>query len=247
MVQSNTPLIYLYTDFGIQGPYLGQMEAAILNSCPGARVINLLADAPVTNPAYAAILLKALLAHAPLSDGLLAVVDPGVGSDRLPLVVESRGRLVAGPDNGLLAFLWEEDREAETWCIKKKGYALSNSFHGRDLFAPALARALIGDRDHLYPVEPSALVPSDARGDLWEIIYLDHYGNAFTGISGDSLMDNRLLLLGSKQISYAPSFHAMQPGRLYWYRNSCNLVEIASNRERADNQPEIFSGAKLSG
>jgi len=95
-------MILLFTDFGSTGPYLGQMEAVLRIHAPGVDVIDLLNDAPPGEPRLAAYLLAALAKHFPAGSIFLSVVDPGVGGERLPVVLEADGRWFVGPDNGLL-------------------------------------------------------------------------------------------------------------------------------------------------
>ena len=94
-------MIALFTDFGLAGPYTGQMKAVIAEMAPGASIIDLFADAPTGNPKASAYLLAAYAAWFPEKTVFLCVVDPGVGGARLPIVLEADGRLYVGPGNGL--------------------------------------------------------------------------------------------------------------------------------------------------
>ena len=114
--------------------------------------------------------------------------------------------------------------------------ALSASFHGRDLFAPVAGRLARGDP----PVAlASPAVPQgypDWPDDLSEIVYIDHYGNALTGLRGECLPVSGRLLAGGRSIVHAPTFSAMPQGEAFWYVNSNGLIEIAVTAGRADQR-----------
>lgn len=239
-------LIYFFTDFGANGPYLGQMEAAVLKFAPTARVINLMADAPVSNPRSAAYLLAALLAQVPDNSILVCVIDPGVGSERDALMVRIGGRILVGPDNGLLAVSASMDPEAMAYKIPHDKSKLSASFHGRDLFAPVAARIWLGEDLPLESIHPSSMVGSDWPRALEEVVYIDHYGNAMTGLPADHLKDTAKIESGGQLLHHAPVFAAADKANPFWYRNSCGLIELAVNRGRADETLDLVIGSRLS-
>ena len=137
-------MILLFTDFGWQGPYVGQLHLALAQEAPGIRVIDLMHDAPAFSPIAAGHLLSALVDRVPAEAVVVAVVDPGVGSARHPLLVEAAGRRFVGPDNGLLAPVTHRYEAVDVRIIEWRPPRLSASFHGRDLFAPAAARLVRG-------------------------------------------------------------------------------------------------------
>ena len=94
-------MIVLFTDFGLEGPYTGQVRAVLYRTAPQVPVVDLFADAPAGKPKPAAYLLAAYGVWFPPGTVLLAVVDPGVGGPRAPVIVEAEGRWYVGPDNGL--------------------------------------------------------------------------------------------------------------------------------------------------
>ena len=221
--------VFLFTDFGASGPYLGQMEAAVLGVLPDARVVALLSDAPVARPRPSAYLLKALLAYLPTAGGVVAVVDPGVGTERRALGVLAEGRWLVGPDNGLLAPAVKAAPGAQVWCLDWVPDSVSVSFHGRDLFAPACARLLAGMDVARTPLAESQMQGWDWPNQLAEIIYIDHYGNAFTGMVADAVTERTRLHCRGRDLTHARVFGEAAPGQAFWYVNSCGLVEIAVN------------------
>ena len=227
-------MILLFTDFGLEGPYVGQMKAAMLRAAPGVPQVDLMADAPAFDARASAYLLAALAPAFPSDSVFLAVVDPGVGGDRRALVVAADGRLFVGPDNGLLAVVAGRAQSASAWRITWKPERLSASFHGRDLFAPVAARLARGEAPPGDPLDPDQLVGADWPGDLAEIVYLDRFGNAMTGLRAASLPADAVLKAGGQSLRRAGTFSEVAPGAAFWYENANGLAEIAANQARAD-------------
>jgi S-adenosylmethionine hydrolase len=222
-------VIFLFTDFGAEGPYLAQLQAVLAAEAPRVPAFNLLSDAPAADPRRAAYLLAPLAADLPAGAVVLGVVDPGVGGDRLPVVVDAGGLRFVGPDNGLFSRAAASDGNVRAWRIDWRPARLSVSFHGRDLFAPVAARLAAGIEVPLAEIPVSGLVGSDWPDEIGEIVYADGYGNLFTGLRGDRLGDDAILEAGGRRLRYARTFSAVPAGEAFWYRNSCGLVEIAAS------------------
>ncbi|EME71298.1 hypothetical protein H261_03848 [Paramagnetospirillum caucaseum] len=236
-------MIVLFTDFGAHGPYLGQMEMVIRQTLPAEPVVNLVADAPAFDPRASAYLLAALAAGIPRQSVVLAVVDPGVGGERLPLVVEADGVLYAGPGNGLFEPLMRRARTLRAWEIVWRPERLSASFHGRDLFAPVAARLAAGlapEDAGCRAAEPSRR--ADWPDDLAAIIYHDHYGNAWTGLRASALAGDAVLRAGGREFRRARTFSDAPQGGAFWYENSSGLAEIAVNGGAASSLPGLAVG-----
>jgi hypothetical protein len=222
-------VIFLYTDFGAEGPYLAQMQAVLAAESPGVPVLNLLSNAPAGDPRPAAYLLAALAGTLPTGALVLGVVDPGVGGERLPIVVEAGGHRFVGPDNGLFSRAAARDRSARAWRIDWRPARLSASFHGRDLFAPIAARLAAGVDVPLTELPVSQVAGAEWPDELAEVVYADAYGNLLTGLRGEGLSDSAVVEAGGRRLGYARTFSAVPAGEAFWYRNSCGLVEIAVN------------------
>lgn len=236
----------LFTDFGLNGPYVGQMQAAIYGVNPAARVINLFANAPGFNPRASAYLLAAYVDYVPAATVFLAVIDPGVGSaQRQPVVVSVEGRYFVGPDNGLFDVLGTQARSAAKTEILWRPANLSASFHGRDLFAPIAAhldqRTVPGD--WLGPVQP--FIVDDVAADLYEVIYVDDYGNAMTGVRASELPLAAVIGVNGQALNRARTFADVLPGQAFWYENSNGLMELAVNCGSAAKQLSLQIGTKV--
>ncbi len=228
-------MIVLFTDFGVCGPYTGQMKAALCRDAPACALIDLFADAPTCDPRAAAYLLAAYAPEFAAGSVFLCVVDPGVGSDRDGLVVEADGRWYVGPDNGLFELVARRAvRAARWWSITWRPERLSASFHGRDLFAPVAARLALGHMPPGTPKTGAAHRRVDWADDLAEVIYVDGFGNAMTGVRARVVAAGARLVVGGATLERARTFADVPLGHAFWYENANGLVEIAVNQGRAD-------------
>ncbi len=237
--------LYLYTDFGLEGPYVGQMRAAVAAVDPRLQVVDLCHDLAPFRPRPAAYLLAALAPWLPEGSVCVAVVDPGVGGARDALVLEADGRRYVGPDNGLLAVVARRARTARWWTITWRPGRLSASFHGRDLFAPVGARLAAGQAVALAPRAAGDHVGADWPEDLAEVIYVDRYGNAMTGLRAGGLAPDARLEAGGRLLARARTFCDVPPGAAFWYENANGLAEIAVNQGRADQALGLAVGAPV--
>lgn len=238
-------MIVLFTDFGWNGPYVGQMRAVLLGLAPDQPMVDLMHDAPCFNPRAAAYLLASLVHSFPPGTVFLAVVDPGVGTgQRRPCVVRADGRWFVGPDNGLFNRVILQAETSEAWYINWRPKRLSDSFHGRDLFAPVAAQLA---NDELPALTPARFEIDSAAwpDDLAEVIYLDRFGNAMTGLRGESLRPRQRLQAGTVSLGHARTFAEVPAGQPFWYVNSNGLVEIAVNRGNAARRLGLVIGSKV--
>ena len=241
---SKTPnLVALFTDFGIEGFYTGQMEMVLAGAA--VPVINLLSDAPVFNARASAYLLSALATYQPADALFLAVVDPGVGGSRLPLLVRTDKHWFVGPDNGLFSQVVNRSSTADIQRILWRPDNLSNSFHGRDLFAPVADRLCRQLAIESQPVKASDLVGIEWPEDLAEIIYIDRYANLISGVRANTLSKQSVIQINGLKICYARTFSQVGIDQLFWYENSIGLVEIAANQGQASRLVDATVGMEL--
>lgn len=227
------PLLVLFTDYGWHDPYVGQIKAVMAQEAPGIAVIDLLHAVPDYNPHAGAQLLAGLATSFPVGSVFFCVVDPGVGGVREALVVEADGRWFVGPDNGLLSIVAARARQHRSWHIHWRPQGLSDTFHGRDLFAPIAAWIAVGQ----FPADKLSLISEpniqfDAS-DLPRVLYIDHFGNAWTGIRGGLADAASRLEVKGKILPWRRVFSEAGKGELFWYQNSAGLIEIAANRANA--------------
>lgn len=224
-------MIILFTDFGVRDPYVGQLKARLAGHAPEQLVVDLLHEVPDFNPHAGAHLLAAFAPVFPPGSVFLAVVDPGVGTPREGAVVLAGGRWFVGPDNGLLSVLAARHHDTRLWRINWRPETLSPTFHGRDLFALMAAEIACGafPTDKLAPLE--RLDVEFDGGDLARVIYIDHYGNAWTGVRAVP-QDARVSIQG-ETFRHSDSFGFVERGEGFWFNNSVGLLELAVNRGSA--------------
>jgi S-adenosylmethionine hydrolase len=184
--------IVMLTDFGLQDTYIGVMKGVIRGICPTVDVIDLTHAVQPQNVRQAALALLTSYRFFPAGSIFLVIVDPGVGSTRRPIAVRSGGYYFVAPDNGVLSYTLAESDAAVCVTLENRGLqlqALSNTFHGRDIFAPAAAHLAAGvtleafgpvlDSYHTLP-QPSLIIESHEI--IGEVIQIDHFGNIITSI-----------------------------------------------------------------
>lgn len=244
-------IITLLTDFGIKDPYVGIMKGVILGLNPNAAVVDLthrIEPGDITRSAY--IILESF-SFFPPSTIHVAVVDPGVGTNRRPILVKSRNHFFVGPDNGLFWPIIKADSQVlMVHLTNKKIFPphISRTFHGRDIFAP-VAGHLSLSMDPLKmgePMENPVSLPDmtpTRKGDtlFGRAMRIDHFGNIITNIRREDLVR----FLGSRQMVIRVEKESIEgiketyadgaKGRLLALFGSTDHLEIAVNSGRADH------------
>jgi S-adenosylmethionine hydrolase len=186
------PLIALLTDFGTSDPYVGVMKGVIAARCPQAVTIDITHEVSPQNVRQAAYLLRSAYRYFPAHTVFLVVVDPGVGTARRPIAIQTAHGLYVGPDNGVFGAVLEE---VDGWqaVVLRQPERLSATFHGRDVFAPAAAdlacgRALnemgtpLTDLEQLEQIEWRRIEQHGPETMIGEVIHIDHFGNVVTSL-----------------------------------------------------------------
>ena len=193
------PPIAILTDFGYRDHYVGAMKGVIASIAPGARIIDITHGVPAQSIAAGALALAQSWRFFPPRTVFLVVVDPGVGTARLPVAVQTRaGARFVGPDNGVLSLALEEAGPARAVELRAPRYRrapVSATFHGRDIFAPAAAHLWRGVKlDALGPPVRGGLThlelaePREGLEELrGEVLYVDGFGNLVSNIERDAL------------------------------------------------------------
>lgn len=230
----HAPVIALLTDFGTRDPYVGVMKGVILSICPAARIVDLCHDLPPQDVAAGSRALTANLRFFPEGTIFVAIVDPGVGSERAAVALRAEDRLFLGPDNGILAAL-DLDRAVR---IQNKAVMLnpvSKTFHGRDVFAPAAAHLARGVKlDFLGPPierlkDLELPEPRVTRaGLIGEVVWIDRFGNLVTNIPSERFKEGAGVRLGRRWIGkVVPTYASVKPGELTALIGSSGTLEIA--------------------
>jgi hypothetical protein len=236
--------VALLTDFGYRDAYVGVMKGVLLARCPEAPVLDLTHGVPPQDLLFGALSLLAAVPYYPDNTVFLAVVDPGVGSARRPVVLRSGERLFVGPDNGLLWPAAARIGEPEAFRLDRPEYWLPRpgaTFHGRDIFAPVAASLAAGHRPEELGSrigDPVRLeIPTCRRTPAWidgEILLVDHYGNAVTNLRPEDLdhpaPGSLLFNIGARTLR-GPATHygAVPPGEPLVVLGSLGYYEVAVN------------------
>lgn len=220
-------MIALFTDFGLTDAYVGQMHAVLQRLAPGVPVIDLFHSVAPYHVRAGAYLLPAYGRDFPAGTVFVGVVDPGVGGPRRAVLLEADRRWYVGPDNGLFEIVARRAQAHACREIVWRPERLSNSFHGRDLFAPVAARLARGELPESAPTELTPPSGSPWPDDLPEVVHVDRYGNVVTGLRAEFVEKKRKIQVGAEVINYARVFSDVPPAALFWYENANGLVELA--------------------
>lgn len=241
-------IITLLTDFGTADGYAGAVKGVIKRTAPQAELIDISHDVQPFRPETAAFALLNYYDQFPVGTIHLAVVDPGVGSPRLPLLIITENYFFIGPDNGLFGFVLkrEDYRAYEILPGQLPGSAKSSTFHARDIFAPAAALLAKGTDTGNFcrPLDRGAQPCANGlnrRANRLEaaILCIDHFGNVITGLHRDDTIikkDEKISRIGLKdfECNQICQYYAQKKtGQLLALWNSAGFLEIAAASGRA--------------
>lgn len=237
----------LTTDFGHADPFVGILKAVILGLCPEARLLDLTHGLPPQDLVAGYLALEAALPYVPDGAVHLAVVDPGVGTDRPALAARTARHWFVAPDNGLLSFLGDDDllelRHIENPAVML--HPVSRTFHGRDVFAPAAARLATGAPGCLLGPEAHDRVRlhlpgnrAEGLGVRGQVLAFDHFGNAVTSLRAADLPPGaRRCRTGGREFALARTYGDAEPGQPLAVVGSSGRVEVCL---RAGNAREVL-------
>lgn len=249
-----TPIVTLTTDFGVTDPYVAMMKAVILGYHRECSLVDITHGVAPQSIIQAQWILKNTWHFFPPGTVHLAVVDPGVGTDRTRLLVEYEEHVFVGPDNGLFSFISPE--KAKIWGLRpSSGTNASRTFEGRDVFAHAVGKVLTGtpkdafaDTKTTWVRTPVPVATFDAESIQGQIIYYDHFGNAITNIErihypwGQDVE----VKVGERTIyGIVGTYQESKAGSLIALWNSFGLLEIAQSMGSARNALNLDLGSEV--
>jgi hypothetical protein len=250
----------LTTDFGTSDHFVAAMKGVIYTICPEATVVDLTHDLRPFDVAEAAFTFGEAWRWFPKGTVHVAVVDPGVGSSRRPLLVEAAGQYFFGPDNGLLtsALSVEKVKVREVTARRYWLFDVSGTFHGRDVFAPSAAHLAAGARASTFGklvndalrLRMDAPVQTSKRAWQGTILKVDRFGNVITNFSLREfpwVATNRFVFnLGFAQVSaLASHYEACEYGELYAVAGSSGFIEIVMREASAAKQLGVVAGTPV--
>ena len=252
-------VITITTDFGHKGPFAAVMTGVIISRFNNAKVIDLAHDIPAHWPPEAGFWLSRSYQYFPVGTVHVAIVDPGVGTEREILIAQKDGHLFMAPDNGLLAPILDgADRVCRLNHAGLEEYGVDSpslTFHGRDIFAPLAAELASGnigiddigrDTADWTPgwLDDPEIRPGQVSGI---IVTVDAFGNLITNIDGALIkdFDNPVVELAGHRIEMKPTYGRASPGEYLALINSFNVVEIARAEDSAANGLGCDRGAPV--
>ena len=245
-------VVTLTTDFGIEDSYVGTMKGVGLRIFPDVRIVDITHHVTAQDVLEASLVLESSYPYFPVGSVHVVVVDPGVGTSRRPILVVAQDHYFVGPDNGSFTRILESGSVDAVHVIENPSLMLadiSNTFHGRDVFAPAAAYLARG----VAPSEFGKQIPDPVRVELprpkvypnqlaGEVVYIDGFGNIITNISRSQLegvagdRGVRIRLNGKVVERVHRSYLEGPQGRLLALFGSSNLLELAVAGGRADRR-----------
>ncbi len=250
-------LIVLLTDFGTKDYFVGAMKGVILSINQDAKIVDITHDIEPQNINAAAFTLRACYKNFPDKTIFVAVVDPGVGSNRKAILVETERYFFIAPDNGLLSFVFDEATNLKVFELMNERYFAENisaTFHGRDVFAPVAAHLSNGvatdqfggqTNDYLISSEtkPPQISPEKITGT---IIQIDRFGNLITNLTKEKLPEKFVVEVGGKQIKNLKSYFAeAAKGELLLIFGSAGFLEIVAFQDSAQKLLNVEVGREI--
>ena len=250
-------LIALLTDFGTRDYYVGAMKGVILGINPRATIVDITHEIGPQNIQSAAFVLRACYRDFPVGTIFLCVVDPGVGSKRRGIIVGSKDHYFVGPDNGVLSLALAREKIQAVHQITNEQLflrPLSNTFHGRDVFAPVAAKLSNGlalgkvgatIKKFVKLNWPEARRTADSMKG--EIVYIDRFGNAITNMRNGRFTSMgksscEIFLKDKRLCSLQEFYQAVAHGAPVAVRGSSGFLELAANGDSAAKKFKLKVG-----
>ncbi len=246
------PIVTLLTDFGTTDSYVAEMKGILLAGCPGATLVDVTHAVPPGDVRSGAYLLGRAWPRFPGGTLHLAVVDPGVGTERAALAFTAHGHWFVGPDNGLFTQVFH-DAEVEAVTLPVPAGA-APTFHGRDVFAPAAAALArgeplqsLGERLATMPVRLSYTEPRyEGKSVVGEILYVDRFGTLVTNLTTELVPPYAVLEVEGLEIGpLRRTFGDVPTGGLLAYVGSGGAVEIAVRDGSAARRLGLGVGGRI--
>ena len=256
------PIITLTTDFGLSDHYVGTMKGVLLSRCPNAQIVDISHGIHPFSIVAGAYAIDQAVSYFPAGCVHVVVIDPGVGTERKPLLVEAAGQLFIAPDNGVLSLILHRDPRAIVWEISNKELMLpspSSTFHGRDVFAPAAAALACGQAKPddvgpviAQPVLQADLFPRQMAPGHWRgiILSVDRFGNIVTNLKSADFpeLPSRPFILRLAEFEVTEiveTFGSATTGLCFAYFGSSGFVEIGMNQQSAAELLKANGGEPL--
>lgn len=255
-------LVAMLTDFGTRDWYVASLKGVLLSVSQELTLVDITHHVQPGNIRGGSFILEQCYQEFPADTIFLVVIDPGVGTRRLPIVVKSESYLFVGPDNGIFSFLQQrvtsegEVREINPHLLPES-YSISHTFHGRDLFAPVAGQLAAGKQtfDQIGPVLENPQELPNPKPDYKKqkikssILFIDHYGNLITNVRKETFLENypntKSVGMNKNEIPLLNTFGEVSSGELIAYFGSGGYLEIALNQGNAAQYLSLLPGSEI--
>ena len=252
-------MITLTSDFGYEDPYAAEMKGVILTINPNANIIDITHGVEKFNIRIGAFMLASAVPYFLKGTVHLAVVDPGVGTERRAILVQTKQGFFVGPDNGILILAAQIQGIEHAYELTNPKFMLSKvscTFHGRDIFAPAAAHLDIGVKPSEFgPEIRDLVVPQFAsvnrkNGSLiGEVLHVDSFGNLITNISPREIAKSKRVNVKlqnlSQNLTFVKTYALAKPQQPLALIGSHGFLEIALNQGSAAAKFHVVAGDKI--
>jgi S-adenosylmethionine hydrolase len=257
------PIVTLTTDFGLSDHFVGTMKGVILNIAPHAEIVDICHSVEPFDILDGALTIAGAYNYFPESTVHVVVVDPGVGSARRPIIAASNRHNFVAPDNGVLSLIYAREKQLEVRHLNNDQYFLervSNTFHGRDIFAPAGAYLAAGvdheklgpeitDYVRFHPPEPE---PVDAETVRGVVLKVDRFGNLITNFTPRDIPalfkagTGFKISVGKREVTaLRTSYAEASTGEVFAILGSMGYLEISANRGAANQLTSAAKGTEI--
>ena len=260
--QEERPIITMITDFG-EGYYVAAMKGVILDICRSACLVDITHDIRSHDVLEGAFTLLCTYPYFPPKSVHIAVVDPGVGSERRGIIVATQDHYFVGPDNGVFSFVYNREPVKKVISIESQNYlrgTVSPTFHGRDAFSPVAAWLALGTPlekfgEEIEDYSGATVLPVQKVEDNrieGMVIHVDKFGNIITSISPETAIEqfgysgSPKFFVKGQEITHSYSYYAeAAPGEIFALIGSSGYYEIAAHRSRAADILGVQRGEKV--
>ncbi len=255
-------LVSFLTDYGLDDPYVGEVKARMLSVCRDVKIVDVTHSVEPQNVLHGAFLLYLSYRFFPEGTVHLAVVDPGVGTERRGIVIATRRYWFVGPDNGLLYPAALEDGIVGCYEIDLEGYPRygGETFHGRDVFGPVAAELACGRKPRLREVDPETIVKLElGRAEVTgervrtRVLHVDRFGNCVTDLRSEELPQWLAIgrpftvRVGGKEFRarFLRAYADAAPGELLLTLGGTGFLEVSVNRGSAAKELGLRPGSEV--
>ncbi len=255
-------MITLLTDFGTADYFVPAVKGVLLSLNPQATIIDITHEIPAQDIQAGAFTLGICYHNFPAGTVHLAVIDPGVGSVRRPIIVAAGKHFFVGPDNGIFSYIYQREKSVRVFQVSKTEFFRSGSsstFHGRDVFAPIAAWLSKGLTPEIFGAEINDYIrlnlprPQISNRDITgEIIHLDHFGNCITNLTENELKLSQVnsttqMIIGEQRVDSFGTHFAQHSGtkNLFAYMGSAGYWEVALWQDSAAKKFGFTRGTQV--